>query len=202
MDFSHEKLLGKKSINFLEYRIGTESDILYLLDKVKRRIEFFDKDRLYEDYLANKGHREDVYDQYVRRYLFDQGVDYPFSQPRSASGAADIVSGLETDDPFVSEIKLYDGDSYGVAYLAKGFNQAVQYAQDYGKTSAYFLVMNLSDHNLHMPSDEDAQMWPPRLHAAGVTVYMVVIRTKPLPSASKHGKQTTKHVVRGDLIRS
>ncbi len=165
MDFSHEKLLGKKSINFLEYRIGTESDILYLLDKVKRRIEFFDKDRLYEDYLANKGHREDVYDQYVRRYLFDQGVDYPFSQPRSASGAADIVSGLETDDP-------------------------------------YFLVMNLSDHNLHMPSDEDAQMWPPRLHAAGVTVYMVVIRTKPLPSASKHGKQTTKHVVRGDLIRS
>jgi hypothetical protein len=188
-------------VNFLEFRIGTESDILYLLDKVKRRIEFFDKGMLYSEYEANERRREEVYDRYVRQFLFDQGVDYPFSQPRSASGEADIVSGLETDDPLVSEIKLYDGDSYGVAYLAQGFNQAVHYAQDYGKTSAYLLVMNLSDQNLHVPSDEDGQIWPPRLHTAGVTVYIVVVRAKPLPSASKHGKQTTKQISRDDLIR-
>lgn len=102
-------------VNFLESRIGTESDMLYLLDKVKRRIEFFDRERLYKEYQANGGHREEVYDRYIRRYLFDQGVDYPFSQPRSASGEADIVSGLETNDPFVSEIKLYD--SNGMAFL-------------------------------------------------------------------------------------
>ena len=189
-------------VNFLEFRIGTESDILYLLDKVKRRIEFFDKDRLYTEYEANVGRREEVYDRYIRQFLFDQGVDYPFSQPRSASGEADVVSGLETDDPLVSEIKLYDGDSYSVPYLAKGFNQAVQYAQDYGKTSAYLLIINLSDHNLHMPTDENVQIWPPRLHTAGVTVYMVVVRAKPLPSASKLAKQTTKQVSRDDLIRS
>jgi hypothetical protein len=189
-------------VNFLEFRIGTESDILYLLDKVKRRIEFFDKERLYREHTASEGHREEVYDRYVRQFLFDQGVDYPFSQPRSASGEADIVSGLETDDPLVSEIKLYDGDSYGVAYLAQGFNQAVQYAQDYGKTSAYLLIINLSDQNLHMPSDEDVQIWPPRLHTAGVTVYIVVVRAKPLSSASQRGKQTTKQVSRDDLIRS
>ncbi len=189
-------------VNFLEFRIGTESDILYLLDKVKRRIEFFDKERLYTECMAGERHREEVYDRYVRQFLFDQGVDYPFSQPRSASGEADIVSGLETDDPLVSEIKLYDGDSYGVAYLEKGFNQAVQYAQDYGKTSAYLLIMNLSDQNLHMPTDEDVQIWPPRLHTAGVTVYMVVVRAKPLSSASQRGKQTTKQVSRDDLIRS
>jgi len=187
---------------FLEFRIGTESEMLYLLDKVKRRIEFFDKERLYEECTASGRHREEVYDRYVRQFLFDQGVDYPFSQPRSASGEADIVSGLETDDPLVSEIKLYDGDSYGGAYLAQGFNQALQYAQDYGKTSAYLLIMNLSDQNLHMPTDEDVQIWPPRLHTAGVTVYMVVVRAKPLSSASQRGKQTTKRVSRDDLIRS
>jgi hypothetical protein len=189
-------------VNFLEYRIGTESDILYLLDKVKRRIEFFDEERLYTQCMDSKGHREKVYDDYIRQFLFDQGVDYPFSQPHSASGEADIVSGLETDDPLVSEIKLYDGDGYGVPYLKKGFNQAVQYAQDYGKTSAYFLIMNLSDQNLHMPSDEDIQIWPPRLHTAGVTVYIVVVRAKPLPSASNRSKQATKQVSRDDLIRN
>ena len=188
-------------VNFLEYRIGTESDMLYLLDKVKRRIEFFDQQRLYDEYETSARNREAVYDRYIRQFLFDQGVDYPFSQPRSASGEADIVSGLETDDPLVSEIKLYDGDGYGVPYLAKGFNQAVQYAQDYGKMSAYLLVMNLSDQNLHMPSDEDAQIWPPRLHSSGGTVYIVVVRAKPTDSASKQGKQVTKRIARDDLIK-
>jgi hypothetical protein len=49
-------------VNFLEFRIGTESDILYLLDKVKRRIEFFDKERLYAEYMASERRREEVYD--------------------------------------------------------------------------------------------------------------------------------------------
>jgi hypothetical protein len=88
-----------------------------------------------------------------------------------------------------------------MSYFAKGFNQAVQYAQDYGKTSAYFLVMNLSDHNLHMPTDEDGQIWPPRLHTAGVTVYMIVVRAKPLPSASHRRNQTTKRISREYLIK-
>lgn len=188
-------------VNFLESRIGTESDILYLLDKIKRRIEWFDQEQLYKTCMASERHREEVYDRYIRRFLFDQGVEFPFSQPRSASGEADIISGLETNDPLVAEIKLYDGDSYGITYVAKGFNQAVQYAQDYGKTSAYLLVINLSDQNLHLPSDEDAQIWPPRLHTSGVTVYMVVIRAKPTDSASKQGKQTTKRILRDDLIK-
>lgn len=188
-------------VNFLEARIGTESDMLYLLEKVKRRIEFFDKEKLYQACMASEHQREKVYDDYVRRFLFDQGVDYPFSQPRSASGEADIVGGLETNDPLVAEIKLYDGDSYGVPYLAKGFNQAVQYAQDYGKTSAYLLMMNLSDQNLHLSSDEDGQIWPPRLHTSGVTVYMIVVRAKPVASASKQGKQATKRISRDDLIK-
>ncbi len=188
-------------VNFLESRIGTESDILYLLEKVKRRIEWFDQEQLYETCMANERHREAVYDRYIRQFLFDQGVDFPFSQPHSASGEADIVSGLETGDPLVAEIKLYDGDGYGIPYLAKGLNQAVQYAQDYGKTSAYLLVINLSEHNLHLPTDEDPQMWPPRLHTTGVTVYMVIIRAKPLSSASRLGKQTTKRVSKDDLIK-
>lgn len=164
-----EQLIGP-FVTFLGFRIGTESDMLYLLDKVKRRIELFDQKKLYDECMASKRQREKVYDDYVRQFLFDQGVDYPFSQPRSASGEADIVSGLETDDPLVAEIKLYGGLGYGVPYLKKGFNQALQYAQDYGKTSAYLLIMNLSDQNLHMSTDENGQIWPPRLHTAGVTV--------------------------------
>jgi hypothetical protein len=100
----------------------------------------------------------------------------------------------------VEETKLYDGESYKIAYVAKGFNQAVQYAQDYGKTAAHLIVINLSEHNLQIPSDEDTKLWPQRLQSGGVTVYIVVVRARPLPPASKRGKQPVKTIAREDLI--
>lgn len=188
-------------IEYLEGRLGTESEVLYLLERLKHRIEAFDIEELYEAYKADTQRGEAGYDHYMRKFLFDQGLD-PISASRSASGEADIVSGLESDDPLVEETKLYDGNSYNVAYVAKGFNQAVQYAQDHGKTAAHLIVVNVSDDNLHMPSDEESSIWPPRLHTSGVTVYMVVIRAKPLPSASRRTRQRTKTVARTDLIYS
>ena len=189
-------------VEYLEERLGSESEVLYLLERLKRRIEAFDQEELYAKYEADTQHGEETYDRYIRKFLFDQGIDNPFSQPRSASGEADIVSGLDGDDPLVEETKLYNGEGYNVAYVAKGFNQAVQYAQDHGKTVGHLVVVNLSDHNLQLPSDEDPSIWPPRLHVAGVTVYMVVVRGRPLPSASKRGRQATKTVTRDELVRS
>lgn len=171
-------------VDFLEERIGTESNILYILEKLKRRIEWFDRDELYKAYEQDTRHGEDTYDRYVRKFLFDQGVDYPFSQPSSASGEVDIVSGLEGEDPLVEETKLYDGEQYNIAYVAKGLNQAVQYAQDYSKTTAHLIVINLSEHNLQLPSDEETKIWPARLYVGGITVYLVIVRARPLPSAS------------------
>lgn len=187
-------------VDYLEERIGTESNVLYILEKLKRRIEWFDLEELYDKYTQDTKHGEAIYDAYARKFLFDQGIDYPLSQPRSASGDADIVSGLEGDDPLVEETKLYDGASYDLKYVAKGFNQAVQYAQDYGKTTAHLIVINLSEQNLQMPSEEDMKVWPARIQSSGVTVYIVVVRARPLPSASRRGKQLVKAVVREDLV--
>jgi hypothetical protein len=188
-------------VEYLEERLGSESEILYLLERFKRRLEAFDQDELHRQYEANTRQGEDVYDRYLRKFLFDQGVDYPFSQPASASGRADVVGDIDGDDPLVCEVKLYDGDQYGIPYISKGLNQAVEYAHDYGKTVAHLVIINLSEHSLQLPSDEDPKLWPPRLHVSGVTVYLVVVRALPLPSASKRGRSTPKIVKREDLVR-
>lgn len=117
------------------------------------------------------------------------------------SGAADLVSGLEGPDPLIEETKLYNGDNYGVPYIAQGLNQAVQYAQDHGKNVAHLIVINMAEHNLQLASDEEPSIWPPRLHASGVTVYMVVVRGRPLPSASRRGRQATRAPSRDELVR-
>lgn len=187
-------------VEYLEERIGTASQTLYLLERLKRRIEAFDIDELFTEYSNDTAHGEAIYDRYIRKFLFDQGVDYVLSQPRSASGDADIVAELNSEDALVEETKLYNGESYGVAYIRKGLNQAVQYAHDYSKTTAHLIVVNVSNDNLQLPSDEDTGIWPPRLHTAGVTVYIVVIRAAKLPSASNRGSQRTVTVSRSELI--
>lgn len=187
-------------VEYLEERISSESDILYLLERVKRRIETYDRDDLYAAYTGDTQRGEYKYDHYVRKFLFDQGIDNPIAQPRSASGEADMISDLDSDDPLIEETKLYDGKNYNIAYVSKGLNQAVQYAQDYGKDSAHLAIINLSDQNLQLPSDDDQSIWPPRIHTSNVTVYMVAIRAKPLPSASKRSRQPTKTVARDELV--
>jgi hypothetical protein len=188
-------------VEYLEERIGSESELLYILERFTRRLELFDQDELYRAYERDTKRGEAGYDHYFRRFLFDQGIDYPFSQPQSASGRADVVSGIESDDPLVSEVKLYDGDQYGVPYMAKGFQQALSYAHDYSKTVAHLIVINLSEHGLQFPSDEPPGIWPPRLHVEGVTVYIVTARAKPLPSASNRGTSSPKIVTREQLVR-
>jgi hypothetical protein len=135
----------------------------------------------------------------MQRFLFDQGVEV-ISKARSASGEADAVANLDSDDALVVEMKLYDGASNSVSYLRKGFNQAVQYAHDYNKTAAHLVVVNLSGNNLQFESDEDSAMWPPRLHASGVTIYVVTIRSLPMKSASLRGNEKTPLISRRDLV--
>lgn len=187
-------------VEYLQERLGTESEVLHLLETYKRRLELFDRGRLYEAYESDKQRGEAQYDRDLRRFLLEQGIDYPYSQPASASGLADIVSGLEDEDPLVCEVKLYDGDQYRVPYLAKGLNQAVQYAHDYGQTTAYLVIFNLSEDLLQLPTDDAGNSWPPRLDVAGVTVYLVAIRARPLPSASKQGKARPLVVERDALV--
>lgn len=188
-------------INYLEEQVGQAGDLIHLLARLQRRVEWFDRDDLWVTYAADTSHGEAVYDTYLRRYLFDQGVDYPFSQPDSASGTADVVGNLDTDDPLVCEVKLFDGDRYGPAYVGQGVQQALSYAKDFAKSEAYLVIFNLSDQGLELPTDDEPKNWPPRLHVEGVTVHMISVRAKPPEkSASKQGKPNPTRVSRQQLV--
>jgi len=193
------QLVIEPLVDYLQERLGTDSEILYLLERYRRSVELFERERLFQEYESDTKRGEKLYDTHLRHFLFEQGIDYPYSQPASASGLADIVSGLEGDDPLVCEVKLFDNASYNVAYLAQGFNQALQYAQDYGKTTAHLVIFNLSDKPLELPSDGEMGEWPPHLHVSAVTVHLVAIRALPMPSASKQGKAVPIVVARDQL---
>lgn len=70
--------------NYLVDQLAVPSTILHLLTRYKRWAEWFEFNRLYQEYTGEGG--ESVLDRDLRRFLFESGIDYPFSQPHSPGG--------------------------------------------------------------------------------------------------------------------
>jgi len=186
--------------DYLSECVGEVSSILYVLERYVRVVEWFDRQDLHRRAVENPRKAEEVYDTHLRRFLFAEGINMPFSQAKSPSGESDVLTGLDTDDPFVGEVKIY-GEGRTRRNLAGGVQQALSYASDYGKQVAYLIIINLSGNPLNLPSDDDPKLWPPRITVAGTLVYLIAVRAlPPAASASKQGKPSPVIVTRDDLV--
>lgn len=187
--------------DFLSERIGKDSNILYVLERYVRRVEWFEGERLFADFEKQTRRGEEIYDRDLRKFLFSEGVNMPFSQARSASGLSDALVDLDTEDPLVCEVKLFDAGDHGKRSIAAGLNQVLQYAHDFIKTSSYLVIINLSGRSLELPSDGEPGIWPRYVELGGVRNYLIPVRAlPPTVSASKLGKASPVTVSRDDLV--
>ena len=189
----------KPVLEYIQGCFDGAQGILHVLGRFQRQVEWFEQADLYEAYTKETRKGEDVYDKRLRRYLFESGIDFPYSKPRSASGKADIIAQLGQDDHLVCEVKLFDNVKYKVPYLAKGVRQAIRYAHDYNKALAYLVVVNLSDLRLTFPNDGPPNA-PPRLNSENVTLFLVSVHGKPRPSASEEKKVETLIITKDQLV--
>jgi hypothetical protein len=195
-----ERLFGPL-FDFLTERVGEDSNILYVLERYVRRVEWFKRDALYAEYTQQTRRGEEVYDRDLRKFLFSEGINMPFSQAKSASGLSDVLTELDSDDPLVCEVKLFDADNHGKRAIAAGLNQVTHYANDYGKTSAYLVIINLSGRALELPTDGEPNTWPRYIDLGGVRTYLIPVRAlPPQASASKLGKASPVTFSREDLV--
>lgn len=209
--FSHEQNLDSQLrdfndiaveplIDYLDERLSAETDLLYLFERYRRQVHWFEQDRLWAEYSSDVSNGEAVYDRHLRRFLFEQGVDFPFSQVSSPSGRADITLVDQTEQPLPLEVKLFDGNRYGVSYIAKGLGQAYRYAEDYDQPEGYLVVLNLTDDVIELPTDDPLAGWPPRIQVEDRAVFIVVVQAAPRAKASLAGKPRVYAVQRSDLV--
>lgn len=172
---------------YLDEHIEDYGVILFFLQRFKFRTETFDRERMYTLYKSDSSKSEALLDREVRKYLFDQGVDYPLSTPLSTSGRTDVVADLHTQDPLVLEIKILDLDrGYDRSYIRKGFKQIFDYANDYNKSVGYLLIFNASEVDINFNLRNKSEL---NIEIDGKTFYFVVvdIYEDTVPS-SKRGK--------------
>jgi hypothetical protein len=173
---------------YLDEHVEDYGIILYLLQRFKFRTEMFDRDYIYKLYESDPKRSESVLDKEVRRFLFDQGVDYPLSTPLSPSGRSDVVADLHTEDPLILEVKILDLDrnGYDKSYIRKGFKQIFDYTNDYNKSVGYLLIFNASEVDLTFNLKNKSET---KIELGGRTFHIVVVDIYPdTTPSSKKGK--------------
>ena len=189
-------------VYYLKDHVEEASNILYLLQRFKLRIEWFRRQELYQTYLDDTRSGEANLDHTLREALFDGGVDFPFSQPNSPSGRADIVSLDDLDDPLVLEVKVFDPErGKDRSHLRQGFHQVLRYANDYQQNVGYLVVFNCSDNQLVWPSEDSSEgEFPPRFVHDAKTFFLISIDIGTnRESASKEKPADRTVITREDL---
>jgi hypothetical protein len=188
-------------VYYLHDQLDLQNTTIYLLEKYKMRNEWFMKKRLSEAYQMAGANYEQIFEDDLRLYLFDQGIDYPFSTPKSTSGRADIVGEIDTENPIVIEIKIFDRDkSYHKNRIKEGFAQIVKYTGDFNKDFGYLVIFNMDKAELHFNFPESTNTFPPVLHFNNRHYFFIVINCLEQVSASKLGKIETITISENDLV--
>lgn len=199
-----EELMGHlitPLVYYLHDQLDKSNSTVYLLEKYKKRTEWFTRLSLLEKYRSATKQFEDIFEDDLRMFLFDQGIDYPFSTPKSSSGRTDIVSAIDTSDPIVIEIKIVDKEKgYGKQRIKDGFSQIVRYCNDYNKDIGYLVIFNLDAVEIDFQLDDNKKIFPPMVHFNIKTFFFVVINLNQDVSASKIGTTQAITITTSELI--
>lgn len=182
--------------SYIDSRIDTGNLPLYLIRRFKHRTEWFQAELLIDEYKKNTRHGEEKLDRHLREFLFDQGIDYPFSTPLSSSGRVDVCANLDKDDYFIIEVKIFDAKTYEKGYVRKGFVQAVKYTEDYNKDMGFLVVFNVSDKRIEFDFKEEG--W---VRANNKTIFFVVINLKNPPLPASKQKKLDSYIISEDYLK-
>lgn len=195
-------------VNYLEDKLDSTNSITYVLEKYKKRVEWFTKGVLYDQYQKSDKNYEDFLANDLRLFLFDQGIEYPFSKPHTFSGKADIVGNIDTSDPLILEAKIFDkSKGYGKDRIIDGFRQIVDYTEEYNKNEGYLVIFNMDSSdkigtkiNLSLPDSEES--FPHKLMYNNKYYYFIVIQAGLVKPSSKKGKIKEVTIRKEELISS
>lgn len=193
----------KPITQFFIENLKNESQILALLLKYKKYKEWFSRETFFE--LYEKSDRlESFLDDDLRKFLFENGIEFPFSSPKTSSGRADIVANIETNDPLVLEVKMLDKTkNYYKSRISDGFKQCIKYSNDYLKNIGYIVVFNCDSEDIELVIEDANKEYPHNLFYNGKNYFFIVVNINPNgKSASKVNKIIEVKMTINELLGS
>jgi hypothetical protein len=184
---------------YLDEQLDDQKATLALLRRYKHKCEWFQRENLF-DLSQEQRKGEKNLSLHLYEYLHDQGIDFTI-EPASASGEADLVAAQNSEDPLIADTKIFDGDSRGKSYIAKGFNQIYLYTLDYNEPFGYLIIFNTSGKDLRLALTNQTQSTPFVIHN-NKTIFIITIDIFPHETtASTRGPLNPVEITEEYLIR-
>lgn len=174
-------------------KIESVDYFLYLLLRYKNKIEWFKREGLISLYEHEKAKGEENLTKNLREYLHNQGIDYPFSTPKSPRGRADLVSFVDSLEPVPLEVKLFS-KKRGVEYVKKGIRQAYRYATDYCKSIGYLLIFNLDNIELILENvDSEDNFF--KVEIGNVSIFIVIVNISEIYETASQETEIEQYTI-------
>ena len=149
---------------YLDESLDQTGATLSLLVKYRQRVEWFFRAEVAS--AAINGERKLAPHLYA--YLHDQGLEFSI-EPQGPSGIPDLVS-----RQLVMDVKLFDGLSRSVNYVASGVHQVHTYLRDFQQVTGYLVIYKTCPEALHFAFASPDRHFP-MLHVGGKIIFLVVI---------------------------
>lgn len=186
--------------DYLDEALDETALRLSLLNRYKKRCEWFHRDQLFELWSGDtrRGEHRLALDLY--EYLFEQGINFQI-EPRSASGEVDLISSQTGEEPLLADAKIFNPErGKGKAYVIGGFNQIYTYTLDYNETFAFLVIFKTCEEALHFALPDKTGPTPFFTHN-GKTLFFIVIDVYPYEeSASKRGQLQSVEISASELV--
>lgn len=181
--------------NHIIERIIEIDAFLYRIIRIKAYIEWYKKEELYQLYISDTTKGEYNLDKKFREYLFESGIDYPYSKPISPEGEADILTVIR-ENPIPLELKIFTGDNR--SHIKQGFTQAYLYSRDYNTPIGYLVVFNVSEKELKF-SVTSAEV-PQRIAFGDKPIFIITINIYPHVEPASRRRLETYEIIENYLI--
>lgn len=170
----------------LKESIQRKDNYLDLLVSYKKRTEWFTKRKLNNERII-----EDDLELDLRQFLFENGVEYPFSNPKIINNRPDVVANIEHNYSLIVEVKFMNSkQNYGIERLKQGITQSIKYASELSKTSSYLVFYIFDNIFLDFKFANNEMDLSIRFSMSDINVHIIPIYMYDNESASKMKPKT------------
>jgi hypothetical protein len=146
--------------------LGDHPDVLHVMERLRSRIELFDRLDLDPGATLSRGDAVVIYQRCINRFLFDNVVD-EIREER----------GFLLDAPLAPIVRvcILDVIEDVVEILAGSICNAAVAATNSARDVGYLAIINRSGRRVEIGPQESGSIWPSRLHLPGVLIFPLII---------------------------
>jgi hypothetical protein len=185
---------------YLQEQIDNSRMMLALLNKYKKRCEWFRQQDLLNKCRKNTKNGEKTLLGDLCEYLHEQGVEFHI-EPKSASGRIDLISEQTGPDKLAAEAKIFSArKGQDCQSVIRGFRQLYDYTKDFNEPFGYLVVFRTCEENLSIePGIQESPV--PFIQVNSKTIFVLIIDICAYSkSASKRGRLKKYEITKAQFV--